>query len=199
MINHIIGSVKSTSGQSVIVDVGPFGLDIQVASPELFPAGLTVQIFTYVHWNQENGPSLFGFSTELERTVFLLIIDCPGIGPKLGLAALAHLGPDGFLHAVVTDDARALSSVSGIGARKAEQMIVQLKHKASKLLESGVIVGSAKEATQHHAVTQALMSLNYTRAEISDAMKYVNSMSDGLQAPFDQLLRQALGYLSKRI
>ena len=67
----------------------------------------------------------------------MLVIGCSGIGPKIALAVLAHLGAQGFVEVVSCGDERALSKVNGIGPKKAEQIIVQLKHKVSKLISSG--------------------------------------------------------------
>ena len=89
---------------------------------------------TYMHWNQDNGPTLYGFNSILEKTVFLLIISCSGIGPKIGLAVLHHLEPATFVQAIIEENIKVLSSISGIGAKKAEQICVALKHKVAKLL-----------------------------------------------------------------
>ncbi len=153
-----------------------------------------------MHWNQEQGPSLFGFLSELEKTVFLLIISCSGIGPKIALAALGELTPAQFLQAIQEGNTKALSSVSGIGAKKAEQMILNLKDKVTKLIQTQGIIGTSDETNalaQWSNVTQVLQSLNYSKGEIEAAMRYIGKECAGRSLPFDELLRKALSFLSK--
>ncbi len=139
----------------------------------------------------------FYFTTELERSVFLLIIGCSGIGPKLALALLAQLGAESFLHAIQTSNEKALSSVTGIGSKKAEQIITLLRHKVAKLAKiSGTVTGST--ITQWDDVTQALISLNYTRNEIATTMRYLGETYGDVSLPFDQLIRHALSFLAKK-
>ena len=154
-------------------------------------------LLVHMHWNQENGPALFGFSTILEKNVFLMITSCSGLGPKLAMAVLAQLGAAEFLEAVQSANEDALSDVSGIGAKKAEQIIVQLKHKVAKLIESGIHLGASTTLEKRHEISQVLKSLNYSRPEIAAAMNYLNENYPGTQVAFDQLVRHALAiYLS---
>ena len=199
MINSISGTIKDVKEQALVVDIGPLGLLVAVPAGIKFHEGQKVDLVTYMHWNQEQGPSLFGFEHEFERTVFMLIIGCAGIGPKIGLAVLAHLGAQGFLEVISSGDERALSKVNGIGPKKAEQIIIQLKHKVSQLISSGQGSYDDTKAKAWQEVSQALESLNYTRTEISQAMQYLTAHHAGVDVPFDQMLRQALGFLSKRI
>lgn len=198
MIHSISGVVKGVEGYQVVIGLGVVDIEIQAPHSALLMRGELVTLAAYFHWNAEHGPSLFGFATELDKKVFLLIIDCPGVGPKLGVGILAHLGVKDFLDAVQTNNAKALSSVSGIGAKKAEQIIVQLRDKVAKLIQSGIDLGGSTGLEHWHTVSQALASLNYNRSEIAAAMKQVSEMQGGQQATFDQLMRQALSVLARR-
>lgn len=201
MLDYIKGSIKSIGSDFVVVDIGNIGLRLGVASSESFKMGQNIEFYAYMHWNQENGPSLFGFSSELEKNVFLLVIGCSGVGPKLGLAVLKDLGVSLFLDAITQENEKVLSKVSGIGAKKAEQIIVNLKHKVAKLIESGAIVdqlGGSAEMSKLHEVSDVLKSLNYSRPEISAAMNYLGKNSAGLDCSFDQLIRQALSFLATK-
>ena len=197
MINSISGIVKEINENQLTIDVNGIGYGIQVPQA-VFTIGQKVDLLAHMHWNQENGPSLFGFSTALEKNVFLMITSCSGLGPKLAMAVLAQLGAAEFLEAVQSANEDALSDVSGIGAKKAEQIIVQLKHKVAKLLESGAHIGASATLEKRHEISQVLKSLNYSRQEISAAMNYLNENYPGTQVAFDQLVRHALAYLSKR-
>ncbi|MDZ4129414.1 MAG: Holliday junction branch migration protein RuvA, partial [Hydrogenophaga sp.] len=200
MFAYLSGTVQSLSAQLVVVDVGGVGFAVAVPRETAFTLEQKIQLYTHLHWNQEQGPSLFGFATEAERTVFLLMLSCSGVGPKLALAVLADLGVSPFLEAVQSGNEGALSSVSGIGAKKAEQIIVHLKHKVAKLLSSGASVSfeGAKIDERWHEVSQVLQTLNYSRIEITSAMNYVREMCAGRQEPFEQMMSHALTFLSKK-
>jgi holliday junction DNA helicase RuvA len=198
MINFLKGTVLDYKDQIVTLDVHDVGFQVTTIENTVFSKGEQLALFIYLQWHQENGPVLFGFQTELEKTVFLLIISCSGIGPKIGLAILSAMKPSSFLKVVQLGDEKALSAVNGIGAKKAEQMIVQLRHKVAKLLESGVVVEKDVQFEQWHNISEVLTSLNYSRNEITNALQYIKE-SSAMQAPFDQLLRKALSFLSKRV
>lgn len=201
MFAFIKGKITAVAGNIVTIEdkTGTIGYAVQVAQPHLFNQETEKIIYTYLHWNQEQGPSLFGFLSELEKNVFLLIISCSGIGPKIALAALAELSPSQFLQAIQESNTKALSSVSGIGTKKAEQIILHLKDKVSKLLQTQMIVdGDSQVLTEWNNISQVLQSLNYSKGEIEAALRHVGKESAGKHLQFEELLRKALSFLSKK-
>lgn len=198
MLEYLSGIVRKTEKHQVVLEVASIGFSIQVPDSYVFPLNKMTIIYSYLHWHQENGPQLFGFFNELDRAVFCLIISCSGIGPKIALTLLAHLGAPLFLQAIASSDQNALASVTGIGAKKAEQMIVGLKHKVAKLIESGVELGHASGLIAWHEVVQALESLNYSKTEVGYAITQLKNSDLKTDIPFDQLLRKALSYLTKQ-
>ncbi len=198
MINTISGKVTAQNDAVVTIEVGGLGFGVAVPSTMHVAVGQEANMHVHMHWNQENGPSLYGFAKELDKTVFLLIISCSGVGPKIAMAALAQLGGSGFVQAVQQADDKMLSKISGIGAKKAEQMIVQLKHKVSKLLKSGVEFEGAEHIADLHNVTEVLESLNYSRREIDAAVNWLQDQNKGAMIPFDKMVRQALSFLAKK-
>jgi len=198
MLHKVTGKVRRISPQIVAIAIGPFELELSVPNSALCQDDANTSFHTYLHWNQENGPSLYGFSSELERQVFLLATSCTGIGPKVGLALLAELGPQEFLQAIHNNNDRALSKVNGIGPKKAEHIIVQLRHKVEKLLESNVNLETGTTGSLHWpALRTALESLGYSRLEISQTIKQLQTGDEIHHASFDRLMRGALALLSK--
>ncbi len=198
MINFLRGTVIEYKDQAVTCEVNGVGYQLYVAQNIALTKGQQYSFYVHLQWHQENGPLLYGFQTALEKTVFLLVISCSGIGPKIALALLSAMSPGSFLKAVHANDEKALSAVSGIGAKKAEQIIMQLRHKVAKLIESGGIDEIADEYTHWHTVSETLTSLNYSRTEINNTLSYLKE-SLPVSASFDQLLRKALSFLSKRV
>lgn len=197
MINFLKGTILECKDHILTIDV--HGVGFQVTIPENTPVikGEQTALYIYLQWHQEQGPILFGFQNELEKAIFLLIISCSGIGPKIALSILSSMKPTSFLKAIQTDDQKALSSISGIGAKKAEQMIVQLRHKATKLLESGIASEDNDNFEHWKNISEVLTSLHYSRSEITNALGHIQENSPE-NVSFDLLLRKALSFLSKR-
>ncbi len=197
MVHALKGTVVAISDPLVILDVGLMQLAIAVPNAFSCIIGKEITLFIHMQWNQEQGPSLYGFISELERTLFLLITSCSGIGPKIGLAILQSMNPQEFIGAIEVNDHKALSKINGIGAKKAEQIIVHLRHKVEKLLSSGAVVTS-KNYSYLKDVSDALGSLNYSRPEIQGALDFIRMQENIEQLSFDQLFRTALQFLSKQ-
>jgi holliday junction DNA helicase RuvA len=198
MISYLTGTVKYIQEHTAVIEVGTIGVFVSIPENTAIRIDECVTLYTHFHWNQETGPALFGFKSELDRAVFLLIIGCSGVGPKLGLAILSQLGSAAFIEAIQVGDERALAKVSGIGAKKAEQIIVHLKHKVNKLLEVHTDLKQGARADQWHLITQVLESLHYSRSEVGTALRYLHEQYSSQQLPFDQLVRHALSFLAKK-
>ena len=201
MIEFLRGTVAAVREQRVVIERDGIGWALAVSRPELCRPGEQVTLFVHLHWNQEQGPALFGFFQEAERALFALMISCPGVGPKLALGALYQLTAEGLATALMQADLKALSSVSGIGMRRAETMLVTLKDKVEKLVTTGA--GGAgsfevgEQARSLSEVSRALEALGYDRAEIRGALDGVRALSkEG--ASVQILIKKALTYLAKR-
>lgn len=190
------GIVQTKKKQAVMLGIGPLVMELLVADESHFSDNQTLSLFTYLHWNQEHGPTLYGFKQELDRSIFLLVISCSGIGPRIGLAVLADLGAVGFIEAVRMNDDKMLSKVNGIGIKKAEKMIVHLRHKINEFEMNNAT--ESKSSIDWHTISQALEALNYSRGEIANAIAFIRNQKPNDPSSFDQLLRQALSFLSKQ-
>jgi holliday junction DNA helicase RuvA len=197
VIDYVNGIVQESNGNIIILDINGFGMALQVPKAVNISKDKQIKLYTYLHWNSEQGPSIFGFKTALERQVFLMIITCSKIGPSIALAVLSHFSASQFLEIITTQNENRLSSVSGIGVKKAEQMIVQLKHKVQKFISSGEIIGEEQtNFIQWQNVADVLTSLNYSKTEVSRAMHHITEKYGSQNYPLDQLIRTALSYLS---
>ena len=198
MIEFVTGIIESIVGQNVNLSVGPLCISIQVPSTHNIKEGSSNKLYIYLHWNQENGPSLYGFQSKEDKQIFEMILSCSGIGPKIGLALLAELSAQRLVQVVQAGDHEVLSTVNGIGPKKAEQLGVQLKHKVAKLIKGGFSVTSGAVTTQWQEIGQVLTSLRYSHKEVADAMKYVTERYGDQEVPFDGLVRYALSFLAKK-
>ena len=199
MIAYLRGTVQEVTAQAIILDVGGVGYGVQVPDSYSFEKGKNCELYIHMHWNQENGPALFGFMTAAQKNIFMLIIGCSGMGPKIGVALLGHMQPGAFLAAVTLGDIKALSAINGIGPKKAESLVLQLRDKVAKMVQSGAIVDEPAVLSNFKDISEVLTSLNYTRAEINGALEHIKKITTSqAQSSFDELMRHALAFLSKK-
>ena len=198
MIYTLNGIIEEIHEHAIIVAVAGVGFGVLVPFPNSFSKEQKIFLYIVFHWNQEQGPTLYGFKTQIEKSVFSLITSCSGIGPKIALSVLRDLTPQEFIESVEQKNIDSLSKVNGIGRKKAEQIIVHLKHKIAsytELINQSHTTGASKYWKD---VALALGSLNYTRIEIQTAREYIQGKSLS-NSSFDEILRLSLSFLSKKL
>jgi Holliday junction DNA helicase RuvA len=196
MITKLTGKVTELQEQSLTLIVSGIGFTITVPQVTMFAPGSEAELHIYMHWSAEQGPSLFGFKVAAEKKLFLTLIDCQGIGPKVAMALLGKLGAQAIVEAASQNNLKALSSVSGVGPKKAEQLLLFLRDKVAGLVENGMEFGGGS-LTNWHEVSAVLEKLNYSRTEIAQAMQHLTAQFAGKPVGVDELLRHALGYMTQ--
>lgn len=171
MIAHLRGSLLSKSPDSVIIEVGGVGYRVAMSTASIaaLPAlGGNVAVWTHMQV-REDGLSLFGFSTEEERTCFESLITVAGVGPKVALAALSTMSPAALASAVDAEDVTLVCTIPGVGKKVAQRLILELKGKlvGANLADDG----SARDLYVSDGVKDALLSMGFTPIEIRAAVK----------------------------
>jgi len=197
MIDSITGIIKEFDRETLIIAAESIHWSLKTPSSTIAPLNEKSCFYIHLHWHAENGPSLFGFNSKLERTIFNLIISCSGIGPKIALALLSELSTERLIKIIQQKDHTALSKVNGIGNKKAEQITLQLKHKIDTLIKTESIE-IKKESKDWHNLQQVLASLGYKNQEIQKALSFINSNKDMKDKTFDRLLQSSLSFLAKK-
>ncbi|MGH7580478.1 MAG: Holliday junction branch migration protein RuvA, partial [Gemmatimonadales bacterium] len=122
MIASVTGVLAARDGESIVVHTdGGVGYEVTVPSGvagRLPPPGGRVSLYTELVV-KEDGWSLFGFDRVAERQIFQRLLGASGFGPKLALALLSALGAERTVRSIRGRDLAALSSVAGIGRKKA--------------------------------------------------------------------------------
>ena len=193
MIATLTGDIAERHGETLVVQtdggVG-YAVTVPVGVAARLPArGSRVTLFTELVV-KEAGWALSGFDTGTERLVFQRLLTASGFGPKLALALLSALGPERTVRSILARDLAALSSVSGIGRKKAERLVLELQDRFSDLSieRAGTRVAGSEEAVQ------ALMGLGYGVAAADDAVRA--ALAEGSPAETPQLIRKALQQLA---
>lgn len=203
MIASLSGKIVRKAGDFIILQQGGIGFQIDMAPgmiAQLPPVGESVTLYTHLHV-RENEMGLFGFSSEEEKNLFVLVQTVSGVGPKLALQVVDNLSPDAFALAILQGDVDRLTSVKGIGKKGAARMILELTDKLKKagMALSPALVSQSAAGDQVQAgdtvgeTLAALMVLGYTKAEALDAItRALPQASDTVES----LLRRSLSQLA---
>lgn len=138
MIEWLRGTLLRKEGDHVIVDVNGvgYGLDVPLtAVPGLGEPGQTVELEVYLHvtvGQAGGGFSLYGFPTEKERELFLVLLSAPGIGPAKALDIMSAVRPEELVQAVLQGDLNSLGRLKGVGKKTAEKLVVNLRDKMKR-------------------------------------------------------------------
>ena len=197
MIASLHGTVKELQPQGIVMDVNGIGFMVHVPDSQEYKLQQIVELSISMHWSQENGPTLYGFSHGHDKIAFGLMISCHGIGPRLAMAVLKQMGSGVFFSAIMSGNIKALSSVSGLGAKKAEGLVLHLKEKVSDLMKELALDGVHQHGTYLHDVLQALQALQYTRQEITTVLGQLQKIDGWEKMSFDELMRRALALAKK--
>jgi Holliday junction DNA helicase RuvA len=198
MIARLRGRLLEKTPEAIVVDAGGVGYQLFVSLNSFYrlPAvgtELDVRVHTHV---REDALQLYGFLDDAERALFLLLIQVSGIGPKVALAILSGMETGDLEDALAAGDVRRLVAVPGIGKKKAELMILQLKDKARLLVQSRDARDDAParpRGSDGAEAVSALINLGYREAEAERAVANVEERG---VVPLPDLIREALRRLA---
>ena len=198
MISYIKGELTEVFEDTVVVETNGIGYNIRVPGSVLdrLPSvGSSVRIYTYLYV-KEDAMNLFGFLNRDDLSVFKLLLNVSGIGPKGALAILSTIGPDDLRFAVLSEDVKTISSAPGIGAKTAKRLIIELKDKLKLAEVFETALANKEKALSENDVllakneaVEALVALGYASAQ---AMKAVQQVENAEEKDSEQILKEAL-------
>lgn len=154
----------------------------------------------YTHLNvREDALDLFGFASKSELNCFKMLTGISGVGPKVALAILSEMTPEGVAMAAASGDSKSFTRANGVGPKLAQRIVLELKDKVKKMAVSGGelslaadigVVSASKNAEQ---AVQALAVLGYTQSEAAQAVAKLDS-----SLPTEELIRLALKGMAAR-
>lgn len=198
MIGRLTGSVVGEEPDGrLVVDVGGVGYDVRAPLGTLGRAAEVtegrIQLFTHLHV-REDVLDLYGFASELERSVFRLLLDVPNVGPKTALGVLSALPPDELSQAVAAKDVARLTRIDGVGKKTAERLVLELRERLPKVSDAKpalVAAGARGTATGDEGrLLGALTNMGY---RLPDAERAVRALGDRVgRESLGELLKEAL-------
>lgn len=201
MISHLRGTLSHKSPTEVVIDVNGVGYLINTSLStfeKLEPTGRQITMLTYLHI-REDAMQLYGFLTEAERELFRLLIAVSGIGPKMAQGILSGLTVRELREAITTGNLPALTSISGVGRKTAERIVLELRHKLGTMeSDAPALISTSAQMKIRSEATVALISLGYTRNSAEEALRSVISKSSRKDLSVEELIKQALQHASKK-
>jgi Holliday junction DNA helicase RuvA len=187
MIALVSGKVAVRRQDHVIVDCGGVGYRLSVSSETLrqVPAvGNSVTLHSHLI-PRDDALTLYGFATEDERDLFLMLLSVQSVGPKVALEVLSGGPVRELLLALAAGDIARLQAVKGVGKRTAERIVVELREKVGVSVPESTITASRSNDPRTVA-REGLIGLGYSSQE-------VESLLDGLvgETP-EELISEAL-------
>jgi Holliday junction DNA helicase RuvA len=193
MIATVTGVLADRENETVVVQTdGGVGYAITVplgVFERLPPRGARVSLHTELVV-REDGWALYGFDRTGDRVVFQRLLGATGFGPKLAMAVLSALGPDRTVRSIRDRDIAALSTVSGIGRKKAERLVLELRDRFDDIVPAP----AERPATGSDQAVRALVSLGYSSSVAEEAVR--GALSNGAEGDTATVVRRALAALS---
>ena len=192
MIASLQGVVAARNGDQITLETdGGVGYAIHLPTAMLarLPAtGQRMRLHTELVVREDEW-SLYGFESPSEREVFRKLLGAAGVGPRLALALISELGAERVGRAIRERDLTLLSSVSGIGRKKAERLALELADRMDD-----VALPAAAAPSGNADAVRALMALGYSAVEADDAVRLASREVALEDTP--QLIRRALASLA---
>lgn len=196
MIALLRGEVAVRRADHVVLLSGGVGYRAAVSAETLRhvpPVGGEATLHTHLIV-RDDALALYGFHSEQERDLFLMLLSVQAVGPKVALAVLSSAPPRELMGALAGGDAARFQAVPGIGKRTAERMIVELREKVGVDGEGAAAAGSllagrgGPGAREHPRALarQGLIELGYAPAEVDELLRDAEGESP------EELIGQAL-------
>jgi len=175
VIASLTGRLAEADADGLVVEVGGVGLRVHASAAAARAARdhpQAVQLHTHLVV-REDALTLYGFASQRERGLFVALLGVSGLGPAKALALLSGYPVDTLQRGIATGDLALLASVSGIGKRTAERIVVELRDKLGAAgLEAAETGGATAAAADdpHLSARDALVALGFAVAEAETAL-----------------------------
>ena len=197
MIGRLRGELVEVGNGVALVECAGVGYEVYV--PDSVAAFLVPGAETTLLTRQtfrEDAVTLYGFSEPFQRRLFDLLVSVTGCGPKAAMALIGQLGEEVVATAILAGDARVLRRATGIGAKLAERILLELKDKIEEetfLRKVGAIARPVKNAPVEDELVDALVALGYKKTEAENAAERARDAAEDVQGQ----IRAALALLTK--
>jgi Holliday junction DNA helicase RuvA len=192
VFEYLEGEVAGRGPARLVLDVAGVGYELCIPLSAQYPARGRARVWTHVAV-RDGEWTLYGFPDPGTRAVFRALLSVRGIGPGHSLSILSHLEPARLLDAVIAGELALLTSVKGLGKKRGEQILLDLRERAPRLRAELGLAGAATPSRADTAVEDAvaaLVSIGYTEKEAKQQVEGAAARVGTLE--LESLVRAAL-------
>jgi len=173
MIAAVRGEVMVRRPDHVVIEAGGVGYRLSVSAETLKAVPATGrEAFLHAELiSREDSLALYGFASEEERDLFVLLVSVSGVGPKVAIAVLSGGSARELLRAIAAGDAKRFQAAPGVGKRTAERIIVELREKVAGELEQDTAVAVAEAGDARALARDGLVNLGYQPLEAEQLLE----------------------------
>jgi len=169
MISFLQGNLFEKAQDNITVLVGGVGYKVFTTNKVLnLELNSKLSLYCYSHIREDQF-TIFGFLEKREMMLFENLISVSGVGPKTALSIISTLGYDKTIYSIQTADVISLQSVSGLGKKSAQKIVVDLQNKIGTVDELDLSVSKQTEE-----VVLALMSLGFNQSDLNPVLKNID-------------------------
>lgn len=196
MIHHLHGRLVEKHPTYVVVECGGVGYYVAISLTTFDQLGDDELVKIHTHMVvREDAQLLFGFATEAERSLFLLLLGVNGVGANTARLILSAMDADAAAVAIASGDVDAMKRVKGIGAKTAQRIIVDLQDKVDVAGSLASATVSPSNSPAHNTIKNdalgALTSLGFDKAKCNAVLEKLLA-SQGNSATLEGLIKAAL-------
>ena len=198
MIGRIQGNLINIEGNRLLVDVQGIGYELEVTGATLAKVVVDAEIELYTHFTvREDAQILYGFANQAERDLFRVLIKVNGVGPKMAIGLLSGMGTNEFAHSIMAQNVAALVKLPGVGKKTAERLVVEMKDKVARWIDTDSLKQEKYEAKSgfQNEAEKALVVLGYKPQEASRLVSSVFQASMSIEDIVKAALRSGLKQL----
>lgn len=191
MIYQLTGKIIDSQISFVVIDVGGVGFGVNVPeriSSQMLPEE-EVTLFTVTILRQDE-VSLYGFLSHMDRQFFNMLLNIPRIGPKGALKILSSISSVEIMRSILTGDKKKLTRISGIGAKAAQRLILELQEKVTHLLDTAKEDELTEDSFEE--AVDVLVGLGCSQGEARELLAKVRDDSGGKTFSFEDMLDRVL-------
>ena len=200
VIAYLQGVLLASADPRIVVGVGSsesmvgYALHCPVRPPySELRLGQRVEFYVHTHV-REDALELFGFLQVSERSLFYLLCQASGIGPKSALGLLSAASEQALVTMIATADHRALTALPGIGKRSAERLVVELRDVIQKKCDSGLWRAGSALTQPSASFTEAQTALEQLGFKTAEVLTVLGDLADPTLSA-EEIIRGALPIL----
>ncbi len=199
MIASVRGVVVFKNAEHAVIECQGVGYGVFMpvgCLASLGDVGKEVFVYVYTHVGQDV-LRLYGFLSPVERDAFTTLVNTSGIGPKLALAILSTLPVDALAEAVAHSDVSMLTRIPGVGAKKAERLLIELRGKLAFVQNTGSAGRFSFSSHTQADLKSALVNLGFAEQVADEAAMAALARLPG-EHDIATLVREALRITTRR-